>query len=116
VALSWDAMPDALRYRVNRTEYQTVTIPVPELPSLPDAAGLDPAVALSRRDGAMTQVTASVPGEAIEIAKTTATSFVDTGAKPGVSYTYDIVAEDSDGNVVGRTGITPIANTRPAPR
>lgn len=92
--LSWEAAAGAPRYRIQRAEYrsdQDLNIPTPLRSS---HVGNDmPLLFPNRGEVKRVPSDASILGEFTEIGTSTETSFVDSSAKPGVRYAYQVVAD-----------------------
>ncbi len=112
--LSWDSTPGVQQYHILRAEYRpnsTIGTPAPpKFSKLPnDLPLLFPNPAGSRTIPS----NASIMGNFTEIGATSQTSFVDSSAKPGVRYAYQVVADYGQNALSGPSNLVVVPSEAP---
>ncbi len=116
VVLSWDAAPNAVQYHIQRAEHhlnkdvgvtaradlppQPATAQGRFLPGIAGAGGLPP--------------DAWIPGPFVEIGTTGQPYYVDQTTKPETRYTYQVVADTSQGATTSPSNLVIVPSLRPA--
>jgi len=97
--LSWDAAPDARRYRILRAEYRPYRVNLNVPPRLTGDGFSPDAMAVPATPGSPHTRSVDIPvaGAYVDIGTTASTTFVDRTAKKGTHYNYEVVAIDRAG-------------------
>jgi hypothetical protein len=112
--LSWDSAPGAQSYRIQRAEYRpnsSVGAPAPlKFSQLPNDL---PLLYPNRGTAKTVPTNASFLGEFTEIGTTSGSSFVDSSAKPGVRYAYQVVADYGQNALSGPSNLVVVPSEAP---
>ncbi len=112
--LSWDSAPGAQKYRIQRAEYRSnSTIGAPAPLKLWQHPNDLPLLYPNRGQARTIPTTASFLGQFTDIGTTTSNSFVDSSAKPGTRYAYQVVADYGQNALSGPSNLVVVPSEAP---
>jgi hypothetical protein len=121
VVVSWRAAPAAepgTRYRVLRTRYEAVRVPVTPPPvmanGLPPEGWLPAGAPAGTPESTVAEL--QVPAEVVDVGTTGARFLVDGTAHPGERYAYEVVAEAGGGLRSPPSNVQVVPDPRPPAR